>query len=87
MSRGFGLADTAQQQLPRSTRRQLVGGFPETPSFVGEPMLKGFIVNDARALFHALLPFLEEGGSATGVLITDKCHEPCGDTCNMRFAI
>jgi hypothetical protein len=28
---------------------------------------------------HVLLPPSEWGGSATGDLVTDKSHEPCGD--------
>jgi hypothetical protein len=27
---------------------------------------------------------MEEGGSATGVLITDNCQQPCGDKPSMR---
>ena len=38
------------------------------------------------ALFHALLLFLEKGGTANGVLITARCHGPCGYTGNLRLA-
>jgi hypothetical protein len=29
----------------------------------------------------------EEGGSATGVLITDECHGPCGDGLDHLLAL
>ena len=32
-----------------------------------------------------LPPLLEKDGSATGDLITDKCHEPCGDELTLRL--
>jgi hypothetical protein len=45
--------------------------------------LKFSKVNASAGIDHALLPF-EKGGSATGGLITDSCHEPDGDGQTVR---
>jgi hypothetical protein len=34
---------------------------------------------ETTPLEHGSAPLLEWGGSATGVLITDRCHGPDGD--------
>jgi hypothetical protein len=53
--------------------------------FLNKPLLKGFLALGMRALLlhgAALFPSVE-GGSATGVLITDKSHVLSGDGANM----
>lgn len=47
--------------------------------FVREPLMKCPGLLDTTRLQHGAAPMFEEGGSATGVFITDLCHGPCGD--------
>ncbi|MFB6419896.1 hypothetical protein [Bradyrhizobium tunisiense] len=54
-------------------------GFLAKPSgLFGKSIFKGGCLLDAASL-HGAAPFREEGGSAMGVLITDKSQELCGD--------
>ena len=46
---------------------------------IGETFGEGLGLFETTPLQHGAAPLFEEGGSATGVLITDECHGPCGD--------
>jgi len=45
-----------------------------------ESVREGCRLSETTPLLHGIAPSFDQGGSATGVLITDKCLEPCGDS-------
>jgi hypothetical protein len=59
--------------------RKLLCFFSETLGLFGQSLLKCVLVFKTASLRHGTAPFRQEGGSATGVLITDKSQAPVGD--------
>jgi hypothetical protein len=72
MRGGIELADFLQKLIPLRTWLQLYYLTFKALLFVrnavSEEMKSGF------ATLHGVAPLLKKGGSATGVLITDRCH-------------
>jgi hypothetical protein len=53
--------------------------FAQTLCFGGKARFQGLGLFETATLLHALLPSARGGGSAPGVLITDRCLKPCDD--------
>jgi hypothetical protein len=82
---GFCLPGSPQREVASRTMGNFFGLISKALGFLNKPLLKGFLALGMRALLlhgAALFPSVE-GGSATGVLITDKSHVLSGDGANM----
>jgi hypothetical protein len=64
----------------RTARWKQFGFLAQSFRLFGKTVFKGFdLFETASLLLHGAAPLLVLGGSATGVLITDKSHGPGGD--------
>jgi hypothetical protein len=69
---GFILPSFSEHRIPFGTRRKRFGNVAEFFRFVSKSLFKGLGVCDMASFLHGAAPFhFEEGGSATGVLITE----------------
>jgi hypothetical protein len=77
----FILTRPTQYQFARRTWRQLFCDLAQFLCLFGKTFLEAFELFETTALYHGMLRSIpsEEGGSATGVLITDEGQELCGD--------
>jgi hypothetical protein len=80
MQRRFSLPDFCQQDVSIRTRWEHGGLCADLSGPCDDSILKRELVLETTPLTHGARSFpSEEGGSAIGVLITDKCHLPGGD--------
>ena len=68
------MSGAPQQQIAGHARLGLLRRFPELRGFFGEAFLKGLGVSETATLLRHRGSHFTLGGSATGVLITDKSH-------------
>jgi hypothetical protein len=81
MRAGFALPGLADRGFANGTRWKQRSFFAQALRLFGETFFERVGLRETAALLlHGAAPIpLEEGGSATGVLITDDCHGPGGD--------
>ena len=80
MRSGLSLPSLSEHRVAHRARLEQPGFRAQSFRLVGQAFFKGFDLFDAASLLlHGAAPLLGLGGSATGVLITDKCHGPGGD--------
>jgi hypothetical protein len=75
---GFRKPRPANKPVALHSRWGASGFFPQTLGFFQKAVVEGI---ETLPFQHGVAPpcLLEDGGSATGVLITDKSHVPGGD--------
>jgi hypothetical protein len=70
------LSRPVQQDLTAPSRRKRLSLLAKASGLVSEPLLESFGLFVTTSLQHGIAPSFEWGGSATGVLITDRCQVP-----------
>jgi hypothetical protein len=70
---GFSLTSSSDKPFALDAVRGASRLFSQALSFVGQVLILGCGLFERAALLHGGSS-VGEGGSATGVLITDKCH-------------
>ena len=71
----LGSAGFANQEVALDAWRGTSGLLAQLRCFLCKAFFKGGSLCETTTLWHTLLHPLRIGGSATGVLITDNCHE------------
>ena len=80
MRSGLRLPSLPERRVAHRARWKQFGFLAQSFRLFGETVFKGFdLFETASLLVHGAAPLLVLGGSATGVLITDKSHGPGGD--------
>jgi hypothetical protein len=75
MRSGLRLPSLPEHRVADRARCKQSGFLAQSFRLFGEAFFKGFdLLETASLLLHGAAPLLGLGGSATGVLITDKCH-------------
>jgi hypothetical protein len=69
------LASSANKALALNARRGALSLLAQPLCFLSKAFFKGSRLRKTATLWHTLLHPLRIGGSATGVLITDNCHD------------
>jgi hypothetical protein len=84
---GFRKPRPAKKSVALYPGQGATGFCPQTLSHARNALVEGVGLFEMTPLLHGS-PFLsEEGGSATGVLITDISHIPCCDAESMRLDV
>jgi hypothetical protein len=82
--RSFGLTCLSQSGFAGCTGREQSRFLPQSLRIGGQPFFQRSGLFETTTLYgHAHLP-VQVGGSATGVLITDKAWDVFGDRLNVR---
>jgi hypothetical protein len=76
----FSLPGLPKLCFSHRARWQQYGFLAQTLCLIGETLFERLRLSETAALCHALLHSVREGGSAMGVLITDRHQKPRDDS-------
>ena len=78
MRSGLSLSDLAKKLFTLEARRKQSCLLPQAYRFRFKTLFEGLCLLKSIALDHSMFPVVW-GGSASCVLITDRCQGPCSD--------